>query len=123
VSGADVAAVAGAGALGCLLRYWLALLLPGGTLPWPTLVCNLLGSLAIGLAYALLERHGLLAGRWRLVVLTGLLGGFTTYSSFALETVGLLERRALASALGYVALTSAGALACCALGLWLVRRA
>jgi CrcB protein len=81
--------VAMGGALGSMLRYgtwrlWPAV--PGG-FPVPTLTVNLLGSFAIGLLYMLLvARSGLAADSARLFWITGVLGGFTTYSAFALES-------------------------------------
>jgi CrcB protein len=81
--------VALGGALGSMMRYgawrlWPAV--PGG-FPVPTLTVNLLGSFAIGLLYMLLiARAGMAADSARLFWITGVLGGFTTYSAFALES-------------------------------------
>src|SRR5690606_14527763 len=78
------------GAAGSMLRYLAVLgaarLWPQALLPWGTLLVNLGGSLAIGLLYVLLvEGHGVPA-EWRALLLTGVVGGFTTFSAFALES-------------------------------------
>lgn len=98
--------VALGGAAGSALRYLVvygaARCWPQALLPWGTLLVNLLGSLAIGLLYVLLvERHGV-ADAWRALLMTGLLGGFTTFSTFALESASLWEAGSLGTALVYM---------------------
>lgn len=114
--------VAFAGALGSVARWGLASMWNRGGAPWGTLAVNVLGSLAIGALVAALDARGLAGSRWRLILATGFLGGFTTFSAFALETVILVERRQLIVALGYVVATVLGGLAACALGYAVVRR-
>ena len=114
--------VAATGAIGCVLRWLVTLILPAGRLPWATLAVNLAGSLAIGVVIAALTARGLADSRMRAGLVIGLLGGFTTYSSFAFEYVAYAERKQLAVAVAYVAITVvAGALAR-ALGVLLGRR-
>lgn len=98
------------GAVGTALRAGLAHAVPAhpGQWPWATLTVNLVGAFVLP---ALLEfiaglQHRFLA--WRLMLGTGLLGGFTTYSAFAVETVGLLRAGRPGVALAYVALTVLG---------------
>lgn len=95
-SGAAFLLVAAGGAVGSVLRYAVALLLlplAGTGFPWPTLAVNLVGSALIGIAAgAGLEGHA------RLLVVTGFLGGFTTFSAFSLETGALFERSPLLAA-------------------------
>jgi CrcB protein len=82
--------VAAGGAAGSVLRYWLSTLAVthlGTAFPWGTLGVNVAGSAAIGIAAGL----GL-QGEARLLLVTGLLGGFTTFSAFSLETAVLAER-------------------------------
>jgi fluoride exporter len=94
------------GGLGACARWLLATtfntagLSPQG-FPWGTLGVNLLGCLLIGLAAGLFERTNAPA-EWGLFFITGVLGGFTTFSSFGLETVRLLRGNQLALALAYV---------------------
>jgi CrcB protein len=102
--------VALGGALGSMARYGVSRawpLVPGGW-PVPTLTVNLVGSFAIGLVYMWVASAGTSAENARLFWMTGVLGGFTTYSAFALETTLLGF-----SAVGvlYVAVTVVGCLA------------
>lgn len=115
-------AIAIAGGLGSLARYAVALSIGGGPgrFPWATLAVNVVGAAALGLVVALAAARPD-AARWRAVVGVGFLGGFTTFSTFALETVALLERRAVGLAVGYVAATLIAGLAACALAWHLAR--
>jgi CrcB protein len=82
------------GGLGATLRYaiggWVQSAI-GSFFPWGTLVVNASGCLAIGVLATLLEERSLLGPSWRLFLLVGLLGGYTTFSSFGLETWRLVE--------------------------------
>lgn len=81
--------VAFGGALGSVARYGASRMWPSspGGWPVPTLTVNLLGSFAIGLIYMYVAARGVSADNARLFWMTGVLGGFTTYSAFALESV------------------------------------
>ena len=98
--------VGAGGFLGAAARYLITLLpVPEHTaFPVKTLGINLLGCFVIGLVSAAAERHGL-APQLTLFLRVGLCGGFTTFSSFALETLGLAGRGSTASALLYVLLS------------------
>lgn len=87
------------GFVGANARYWLGAWLDGRFLPmpWPTFVINALGSLLIGIVVGSSPREG-----WRLLVAVGLLGGFTTFSTFSLEAFTLLEAGERGQALLYV---------------------
>jgi fluoride exporter len=114
-------AVAGGGAIGSLARWqlsaWLRSQAPAW--PWGTLLVNVLGCLLIGCLAGYLAARPL--PEWlRLGLMTGLLGGFTTFSAFSLETLELLRHGAGAALLN-VAANLVLALAACALGYWLAR--
>lgn len=112
--------VALGGAAGSVARYacsvaalrWL-----GSGFPWGTLFVNVAGSFAIGLLASLMTADGrpLLGPDARPLLLIGALGGFTTFSSFSLETLNL----ARAGALGAASLNVVGSVALCLLGVWL----
>ena len=85
------------GGVGALLRYLTALVtarLWGETFPWGTLAANLAGCFLIGLIYAFGVEAGGVGPRTRLFIMTGLLGGLTTFSTFSLETSTLLMQGA-----------------------------
>ncbi|HKJ70685.1 MAG TPA: fluoride efflux transporter CrcB [Gammaproteobacteria bacterium] len=111
-------AVAAGGAVGALLRYWTSVgshALLGTGFPYGTLVVNTLGSMGMGfLSVLLLDRVGI-GPEWRAAVLVGLLGAFTTFSTFSMETFHLVENGARLRALGNVALN----LVLCLAAVWL----
>ena len=94
-------------AVGAPLRYWLALRLDGDGFPWGILLANVLGSSLLGLLVGVGTD-----GRALALLGVGFCGAFTTYSTFAAQTVGLGTRRGTA----YAVATLAGSLAGCALG-------
>ena len=96
--------------------------LAGTGFPWATLAVNVLGSFVMGLAVILLLRRGD-AGLQHLApfLTTGILGGFTTFSAFSLETVLLVERGRPALALAYAGGSVVLGVAAFAVGLWLLR--
>jgi CrcB protein len=111
--------VGAGGALGAMARYGISGLVsrlwPMG-FPLATLLVNILGSIAMGIFVGLLARF-LPANQdqLRLFVAIGIFGGFTTFSSFSLDTIVLMERGELAQAISYVALS----VVVCLLGLYL----
>jgi|SRR3954465_962193 CrcB protein len=111
------------GGLGACLRWWMSLLLNPVShhMPLGTLAVNLLGGYLIGVAAALFSVKGSLPPELRLFAITGVLGGFTTFSAFSNEVVSMIaEGRP-----GWAALTSfahlVGSLAFTALGIMTVR--
>ena len=114
--------VALGGALGAALR-WLAGLgvarLAGPGFPLATLGVNVLGSFLMGAFAALAARRGL--GHLAPFVMTGVLGGFTTFSAFSLEAVTLVERGRGGAAALYVGLSVGLSIAALALGAWAAR--
>jgi CrcB protein len=99
-------AVAVGGALGSVARFWLAgamAALTGPRFPWGTLLINVLGSFVIGLVGALTMTADRVALHpdLRLFLMTGICGGFTTFSAFSLQTLELLQGGEIVPAFGY----------------------
>lgn len=104
----------GAGARHLVGRAMLAALGPG--FPWATLSINVGGGLLMGLLAGLLLRFSL-GESWRLFLGVGVLGGFTTFSSFSLDAVTLAQRGQMLAAGGYVAASVIGSIAALLIGL------
>ena len=97
--------VAIGGATGSVARYLTGLLtlrLFGPNFPWGTLAVNVIGSMAIGVFTELIARRFEASPELRLLLVTGFLGGFTTFSAFSLDVAVLVERGAWMPALAYV---------------------
>ncbi|MGB1557539.1 MAG: fluoride efflux transporter FluC [Oceanococcaceae bacterium] len=114
-------AIACGGAVGSLLRAALARWQPWPGLPLSILAANVLGSLAIGLLWAWCSSRAPQGLAWQALGV-GLLGGFTTYSTFSLDVLRLLEVGRLGAALGYALATLVLALAACGAGILLGRQ-
>ena len=96
---------------GALARWGLALwLTPGGLIPWGTLAANLIGGYLIGVCLAIFQSLPQLDPVWRLMLVTGFLGGLTTFSSFSAEVVTFLLEERYDLALGTAALHVLGSL-------------
>jgi CrcB protein len=119
-------AVAAGGAVGSVARYlvvgqmtrWL-----GVSFPWGTLAVNVIGGLVIGLLAEAMALKWSVSPDTRLFLITGVLGGFTTFSAFSLEVVALAERGALGSALIYIVASVVLSVGAVFAGLALVRGA
>ncbi len=95
MSGFSVLAVFGGAGCGALLRWglggWLNPMFP--TIPLGTLAANLIGGLLVGVASAFFAHNTALPPEWRLLVITGFMGGLTTFSTFSVEVVSLIGRQ------------------------------
>ena len=112
-----VIAISIGASLGALARWGLSLwLTPSGVIPWGTLAANLVGGYLIGICIAVFQAMPQLDPVWRLALVTGFLGGLTTFSSFSAEVViflmdaryGLAALTAMVHVLGSLLLTVAG---------------
>ncbi len=113
--------ICAAGAAGTGARYLLSTWLSrvaGPAFPWGTLAVNLLGSFLLGSIMEIGLTTALLPPTLRLTLATGLMGGFTTYSSFNYETLRYLQSQSWVLASANVAATVAGCLAAGTLGIW-----
>ena len=103
------------GAMGAVARYLMSGAILHRTLDWnfpaATFAVNVLGCLVAGALSGLAERQGMFGPHTRLLLFTGILGGFTTFSAFGLETIHLLRRGHAATAALYVALSVLAGLA------------
>jgi len=116
--------VAAGGAIGAGTRHLVnvaALRLVGTSFPWGTLAINIAGSFLMGIIVEVLARSAGASAELRLFIATGVLGGFTTFSAFSLETALLWERGTHLAAIAYVTASMAGAIAALFAGLWLAR--
>jgi fluoride exporter len=122
-----LALVAVGGVVGALLRYAIAEVVgpapitTGGvpvtdSWPWATLIVNTVGALAMGIAVGLLVRNTTASAVWSPLLITGLLGGFTTVSALALDTFSLINSGATLVAAGYFLVTILGGFLAVALG-------
>ncbi|UXT48767.1 fluoride efflux transporter CrcB [Agrobacterium tumefaciens] len=101
----NIALVATGGAIGSVFRYLVgvwSVRLAGLNFPWGTLAVNVAGSFLIGLLVELVARRLNASMEMRLFLVTGVLGGFTTFSSFSLDAVSLFERGTLGLSAVYV---------------------
>jgi fluoride exporter len=113
-----VAICAGA-SLGACARWQLGLWFsqPGHSLPWGTLTANWLGAYAIGVCLAIFQQLPHLDPAWRLALITGLLGGLTTFSTFSAEAIAFLQQHRYVLAISHVTLHVLGSLFLTVLGL------
>lgn len=112
------------GAIGSGARFLTGratLALFGPHFPYGTLAVNLTGGLLMGVLTGVLARTGVAAEPWRLFLGIGVLGGFTTFSSFSLDVVGMIERGAPGTALCYALASVVGSVLALFAGLMLTR--
>jgi len=119
MSGFSFLAVFGGAGFGALLRWWL-----GGwlnpvfpTIPLGTLAANLIGGLLVGVASSFFTHNSGLAPEWRLLIITGFMGGLTTFSTFSVEVVTLISRQEHWWALGAASVHLVGSLILTGIGI------
>ncbi len=120
-----IGAVAGGGALGSVARYLTGAALArlaGTGFPWGTLTVNLVGSFLMGVVVEVVALKFSASQEARAFLAVGVLGGFTTFSSFSLDTAFLFERGELGSALVYVLASVLGGVFALFAALYLVRQ-
>jgi fluoride exporter len=118
-------AIAAGGAIGALLRYWVSTgthALLGRGFPYGTFTVNVLGSLLMGFLYVWLLDRVVTGPVVRAFLLIGLLGGFTTFSSFSIESLNLIEAGQLFKALANVLLSVTLCIAAAGLGVLIARQ-
>lgn len=118
-------AIAAGGAVGALLRFWVSsgvYHLLGRGFPYGTLAVNVLGSLAMGFLYVLLLERSTVSPELRSALLIGFLGAFTTFSTFSIETLNLIEQAALFKAGLNMLLSVSACIVACWIGLAIGRQ-
>ncbi len=99
-------AVAFGGAVGATTRYGVSLMLISKSgFPLATLTVNLVGSFLVGVCYVVIVERMIFSDLWRPLLVVGMMGGLTTFSTFSLEVVNLLQQGRLAMGLGYIVLS------------------
>ena len=115
----------GAGsAIGGICRYLVQILVgkyAGVAFPAGTFLVNLSGCFLIGLLYGLADRYAWMSMEWRLLLITGICGGYTTFLSFSYDAVCLLRQGNLVNFLLYVVGSMALCLVATAVGIWVIR--
>ena len=109
--------IACGGAVGSVLRFYLGKMcqtLLGAGFPWGILLVNVSGCFVIGILMALFLDFFALNPLWRSLLITGILGGYTTFSGFSLDVVEMLQHHQVVSAILYVLIT----VATCLLATW-----
>ena len=112
------------GFAGSIARWSISLFMAQTSLfptPWPTFLINLSGSFLLGLLLASLPQQGVYSAEWRLLLATGFCGSFTTFSTFSVENLQLIQQSEYSIALLYIGLSLAGGIAFAATGYWLGR--
>ena len=113
------------GGIGSMARHGINVLTArwlGTGFPYGTLTVNVTGSIVMGLLAGYFAFKGEAAQSWRLFMMTGILGGYTTFSAFSLDAITLYERGQVGMALGYIAASGAVSIFGLLAGLLLIRQ-
>ena len=117
----NILVIALGGSLGALSRYYLSKMITdysGGTFPWGTLTVNLIGALLIGFLYGLFDRI-IIPIEFRVFITIGFIGAFTTFSTFALESVNLLREGEIKLGLSNIIINNGASIICVLLGFYI----
>lgn len=114
-------AVAAGGAIGAVCRYSVGLLAANLVFPWGTMIVNIAGSFLMGLLMAAFAQVWDASQATRLFLTVGILGGFTTFSAFSLDSILLLEKGQTLAAVFYIVASVILSLGALALGMMLIR--
>jgi len=105
----EILVVAIGGAFGSVMRLLLSrfvqVLIPYEALPWGIIICNVLGCYVIGALFVLFQASYFINPLWRVGLVVGVLGGFTTFSSFSLDTIVFLQKAQYVSAVENICLS------------------
>lgn len=110
--------------IGGVGRYYISSLIKNNCsqgFPWATLTVNLTGCLLFGVIYALFGKYNSTANSWCLLLTTGLCGGFTTFSTFANESMQMLQNNNLSGFMSYIATSLLLGIVLVGIGYWLVK--
>ena len=110
--------------IGGSLRYVTSTMMKnvcGQDFPWGTLTVNLLGCFVFGLIFALFSKYATTSSPWYLLFTTGICGGFTTFSTFANESMQMLQSGNIGGFIGYVSTSVIGGIALIGLGYWIIK--
>lgn len=91
------------GAIGSLLRFFFSQMIKSGSFPLATFTINIIGSFLIGIIIALSIKHIEFSSPWKLFLATGVCGGFTTFSSFSIENLQLIQQGKWMTSVFYIA--------------------
>ena len=121
----ELMAIALGGALGAVARYLVGETVTtqvGSVFPWGIFVVNVVGCFLIGMLFVLLAEQHQGAGIWRSLLMVGFLGAFTTFSTFSLQTLALIETGRWLTALAYSLASLLSCLVAVAFGVWITRQ-
>lgn len=121
----QVLAIAIGGALGALSRYWVVGMVSAlfsRAFPFGTLAVNIMGSFLIGLCYVIIVEKLEGAAQWHAILMVGFIGAFTTFSTFSLETLVLIQEGRLPAAGLYIVSSVLICLLAVMVGMWLAKQ-